>query len=153
VGVLKLSGGLRKRGSTVGFSVLDGGALSQALNRAWSEELMEQVEIEKQATEGTWRPKADIKLTPNEVTLFVDLPGVDEDTISFASDDSTVTIFGVREFNHDHEDSEDYIQLERTYGPYELKVSMPVGADAWHMTAKYNRGVLKIRIPRLKVAD
>lgn len=114
---------------------------------------MERVEIEKQGSEGAWRPKADIKVTPTEVTLFVDLPGVDEDTISFASDDSSVTIFGVREFNHDHEDSEDYVQLERTYGPYELQVPMPVGADAWHMTAKYNRGVLKIRIPRLKVAD
>jgi HSP20 family protein len=90
----------------------------------------------------------DVKETSSEYLIVIDLPGVDEDEIHLAFQDGVFTCQVDREFDHDAEDAEEYIRLDRPYGHFETKVML--GGDGVFdlATAKYKRGVLKVRIPR-----
>jgi HSP20 family molecular chaperone IbpA len=54
----------------------------------------------------------------------------------------------VREFDLDNEDPEDYLQIKRPYGPFHIEVPLPSPVDFELATAKYKRGVLKVRMPK-----
>lgn len=94
-----------------------------------------------------WHVPFDVKETPTEVTVFIDMPGVDEDEISIKVVGNELRVRADRDFDHDGEDAEEYTRLERPYGVFECTASLPVGSDSDGMTAKYKRGVLKVRIP------
>lgn len=92
----------------------------------------------------------DVKEDESSVTVFADLPGVDEDEIKIDLESNILLISAEREFDHDNEDSEEYLVLERSYGPVNRAVNVPGQLDKGGMTAKYKRGVLKVRIPKFK---
>jgi len=98
------------------------------------------------------KPKVpvDIKQDASAVTVFADLPGVDEDDIHLKLHGSQLEITADREFDHDNEDAEDYLVLERAHGPLQRTVVVPENLDENEITAKYKRGVLKVRIPWIR---
>jgi HSP20 family protein len=91
---------------------------------------------------------ADVRESGSEYAIFLDVPGVDEDDLNVNWEADELVVSGNREFDHDLEDAEQFIRLERPYGPFQYRTSFqrPVVASA--ITAKYKRGVLKIRIPK-----
>jgi HSP20 family protein len=91
---------------------------------------------------------ADVKESEHEVVVYADLPGVDEDDIDLVLRSNVLRICGERPFNYDAEDTEEYVQLERPYGRLVREVRVPGNLDEQSMTAKYHRGVLKIRIAK-----
>ena len=95
-----------------------------------------------------WTPAMDVKETDREYVVFVDLPGMDEDDLDVAVSPVDLCVRGVREFDHDAEDAEEYIRLDRLYGPFcgSVEFALPVDPDG--ITAKYKRGVLKGRVPK-----
>lgn len=95
-----------------------------------------------------WQPLIDVRDNPIEFVLFADIPGVDEDDIHVEVQERKIVIRGEREFDHDSEDAEEFVRLERLYGPFERVVDLPRDLDLNRVTAKYRRGVLKIRVPR-----
>lgn len=100
------------------------------------------------STGAVWHPATDVKVTPAEITVFADLPGIDEDEIEVEADAGWLRVRGTRDFDHDGEDAEEYVRVGRTYGPYMLSVELPDDAVTGGVTAKYRRGVLKVRVPR-----
>lgn len=90
----------------------------------------------------------DIKVDDSEVVVLADLPGIDEDEIDIQMVGDVLSISGERSFDHDKEDAEEYVRLERPYGPFERHVRLPSGLNACGITAKYKRGVLKVRVPK-----
>ena len=97
--------------------------------------------------QASWQALFDVKETRKEITILVDLPGVDEDRISIKRVDGSLVIKADREFDHELEDTEEYRRIERPYGQLGCTVSVPDTADTDGMTAKYKRGVLKVHIP------
>ncbi|MFI5386328.1 MAG: Hsp20/alpha crystallin family protein [Fimbriimonadales bacterium] len=94
-----------------------------------------------------WEALFDVKETPKEITVLIDLPGVDEDEIDIDVKNDSLQVTAGREFDHDTEDAEEYTKLGRPYGVFGCSISLPKNADPDGMTAKYKRGVLKVRIP------
>ena len=94
-----------------------------------------------------WHALFDVKQTAAELVVLVDLPGVDEDEISIDIVGGSLEINVAREFDHDTEDAEEYTRIERPYGQFVCNVDVPPTADPDGMTARYRRGVLKVRIP------
>lgn len=90
----------------------------------------------------------DVKEDASEYVVYADIPGVDEDEIDIRLVGDILTISGERSFDHDNEDAEDYVRLERPYGPFERSLNIPAGLNSNGMTAKYKRGVLKVRVPK-----
>jgi HSP20 family protein len=104
--------------------------------------------LPKVEARGTWKPSFDLRITPSEVAVFVDLPGVDEDDIRIRVQDAVLLIAGERKFDHDKEDAEEFAALGRPYGAYSLEVGLPGGVVADELKARYKRGVLKVQIAR-----
>jgi HSP20 family protein len=94
--------------------------------------------------------RVDVKQAEQEVVIYADLPGIDEDDIRVDLQGNLLRISGAREFNHDAEDSEEYVQLERPFGRFVREISLIGKLDEQRVTAKYNRGVLKVRIPKMQ---
>ena len=94
-----------------------------------------------------WRALFDVKESPKELTILVDLPGVDEDEISIEAKTGAICIWASREFDHDNEDAEEYRMIGRPYGAFHCEVPVPETAQTEEMTAKYKRGVLRVNVP------
>ena len=90
----------------------------------------------------------DIRESRAEFVVFMDLPGIDEDELEFCWTTNSLTLSGSKEFDHDTEDAEEFIELNRVYGPFCCLIGFGSCIDGNRATAKYKRGVLKLRIPK-----
>jgi HSP20 family molecular chaperone IbpA len=97
-----------------------------------------------------WEPAYDVLGNAAEMVVIIDLPGVDEDEIVIEAKGDALKIRASREFDHDSEDAEDYARIGRLYGVFVCSVPLHDNANPHGMTAKYKRGVLKVRVPRTK---
>ncbi len=102
--------------------------------------------------EPSFHPPTDLKNTPLEYVAYIDLPGIDEDEIRFVWKPELLVVAGTREFDHDIEDAEEFIQLQRLYGSFSCRIPLDNTVDVDRASAKYRRGVLTIRMPKRKSA-
>jgi HSP20 family protein len=96
---------------------------------------------------GTWAPAVDIYETEHELVVKAELPEVDENEIDVRVENNTLTIRGERKFQK--EVSEDnYLRVERVYGPFTRSFSFPNTVDVDAIKAEYRHGVLTVRMPK-----
>lgn len=94
-----------------------------------------------------WVPPLDVWETPTEVVYAFDLPGIPEDAISIEVKDETLSVSAAREKTE--ETSEDgFYRFERRYGTFARAVGLPQGVDQEQIAARYDNGVLEIRVPK-----
>lgn len=94
-----------------------------------------------------WTPAVDIKESDSSFTLIADIPGVDPENIDVHMEDGVLTIKGERETSKTDE-REGYKRVERSYGSFYRRFSMPETADADKIAAKCRNGVLEVTIPK-----
>jgi HSP20 family protein len=98
-------------------------------------------------TTQNWVPALDVWETPTEVVYAFDLPGIPEAEISIEVKDETLTVSAER--SKTEETSENgFYRFERRYGTFARAVGLPQGADQEHINARYENGVLEIRVPK-----
>jgi HSP20 family molecular chaperone IbpA len=72
-----------------------------------------------------------------------ELPGVDpEKDVEITVDEGRLTIHAER-----HEEQKDGHRSEFRYGSFTRSVALPSRADAEHITARYDKGILEVTIP------
>jgi len=94
-----------------------------------------------------WTPAVDIKESEHAFTIIADIPGVDPKDIEVHMENGMLTIKGERE-SEKKEEKEGYKRVERSYGSFYRRFSMPDTADADKIAAKSKNGVLEITIPK-----
>ena len=94
-----------------------------------------------------WMPAMDLLESGDAFVLRADLPGMSEEDVSIELEDSTLTISGERKAEHDHE-GEGFYRVERATGTFSRSLTLPKGVDAEAVTARFDRGVLEVRIPK-----
>jgi HSP20 family protein len=95
----------------------------------------------------SWVPALDVWETENEVVYAFDLPGIPEDAISIEVKDETLSITAERDKTE--ETSEDgFYRFERRYGTFARAVGLPQGVDQEQIAARYENGVLEVRVPK-----
>lgn len=94
-----------------------------------------------------WTPAVDVKETDKEFILHADIPGVDPKDIDVHMENGLLTIKGQRE-SEKTEDHDGYTRIERSYGQFYRRFSLPDTADAERINAKCDNGVLRITIPK-----
>ncbi len=99
-----------------------------------------------------WAPAVDIKEDDKAFTLLADIPGVDPDDIEVTMDKGVLTVKGERQSEKKTEE-ENYKRVERQYGVFYRRFSLPDSADADSIEAHSEHGVLKITIPKQEVAQ
>ncbi|UCB55109.1 MAG: Hsp20/alpha crystallin family protein [Thiotrichales bacterium] len=99
-----------------------------------------------------WAPAVDIKEDDKAFTLLADIPGVDPDEIEVTMDKGVLTIKGERQSEKKTEE-ENYKRVERQYGVFYRRFTLPDSANADAIEAHSEHGVLKITIPKQEVAQ
>lgn len=95
---------------------------------------------------GSFRPRVDVSETDSEMTVSVELPGVEEEDIDVSVNDHVLTISGER-----HEEKEDrdrdWYRREQAYGSFYRAIPLP-GVEADKVSASFKRGVLTVTLPK-----
>jgi HSP20 family protein len=95
----------------------------------------------------TGTPSIDIVDTPDELVLFVDLPGYEEENIKIQADGQNLTVSAERR-DEEQEEGQKYAherpqKLQRT-------VPLPTRANVNEADASYENGVCKITLPKME---
>ena len=96
---------------------------------------------------GTWAPAVDIYETEQELVLKADLPEVNQQEIDIRIENNMLTIRGERKF-HNEVSQDNYLRVERAYGPFTRSFSLPNTINTEAIKADYHNGVLSIRMPK-----
>lgn len=94
-----------------------------------------------------WTPAVDIKEEPHQFVIHADIPGVKPEDIDVSMEDGVITIKGEKK-TEATTDKEGYKRVERTYGSFYRRFSLPDTADSELISAKSANGVLEIIIPK-----
>jgi HSP20 family protein len=95
----------------------------------------------------TWAPPVDIYETESELVVKADLPDLQEKDIDVRVENNTLTIRGERKFEKEvNEDN--YLRVERTYGPFTRSFSLPNTVKTEGIRAEYRNGVLTLHMTK-----
>ena len=95
-----------------------------------------------------WAPAMDVKEENDGYVITADVPGVDPKDIEITMEAGVLSIKGKRVAGSEQEASA-YTRIERAYGEFERRFSLPKGADADGIAATSSHGVLSVIIPTL----
>jgi len=88
-------------------------------------------------------PEVDIHENEKQITVEVDLPGVDEKDVSVTMANGVLTIKGEKKSERE-EKKENYYMAERSYGSFERSLTLPETIDEDKIDAQFDKGVLKV---------
>lgn len=94
-----------------------------------------------------WVPAMDLVETADDFVLRADLPGVKEEDVKIELEENVLTLSGERKAEHE-ERKEGYYRVERSSGSFARSLTLPEGVDAAAVNAKFENGVLEVRIPK-----
>ena len=98
-------------------------------------------------TTSTFAPAVDVYEDEHKVTLKIEVPGIDEKDIDVRVENNTLTVHGERKIEKE-EKEENYRRVERQYGSFTRTFTLPQTVDTENVSANYDRGVLKITLPK-----
>ena len=98
-------------------------------------------------TSSSFAPAVDVYEDEHNVTLKIEVPGIDEKAIDVRIENNTLTVHGERKIEKE-EKEENYRRVERQYGSFTRTFNLPPSVDAEKVQADYDKGVLKITLPK-----
>ena len=100
---------------------------------------------------GNWDPPLDIEETDKEYAVTIDLPDVKKEDIKVQLQGGVLTMEGERRLEKE-EQGKKYHRVERPYGLFLRRFTVPSVVDATALRAEYTNGVLKVRLPKSAVS-
>lgn len=98
---------------------------------------------------GDWAPVVDVFETPEKVTLAFELPGLNRGDIDITVEDQMLTVSGERKF-YNEVNEEDFHRVERRFGTFLRRITLPKGCDLDGIDASMLDGVLTIELPKIE---
>jgi len=95
----------------------------------------------------TFAPAVDVYEDEQNVTLKIEVPGIDEKDIDVRIENNTLTVHGERKFEKE-EKEENYRRVERQYGSFTRSFTLPNTVNTENVTANYDKGVLNIKLAK-----
>ena len=96
-----------------------------------------------------WAPAIDALTKDSDLVIRVELPGVKQEDVDISLHDNVLTISGERRAEQEEEEEEErggYHIRERRYGSFRRSVALPEGIDESKISARYEDGVLEVRV-------
>ena len=96
-----------------------------------------------------FRPNVDSFHTdePHELTVVVELPGIDPASLNLVVGERVLVIAGERQRPKVDGGGVSYQQMEIEYGPFRRQVRLPENVDPARSHARYEHGVVTITLP------
>jgi HSP20 family protein len=118
------------------------------LNRILRESHSPTHEVPEEAlTTTSFAPLVDIYEDEHNITLKVEVPGIDEKDIDVRIENNTLTVHGERKIEKE-EKEENFRRVERHYGSFSRSFTLPSTVDPAQVSAHYDQGVLKINLAK-----
>lgn len=100
-----------------------------------------------------WSPVVDVRETQDQLMLQAELPGMTADDVDVSVENGVLTISGEkRQEIREGEDGSNYHLVERRYGRFERRFTLPRSVDAEKVAADYENGILTITLPKVEKA-
>ena len=94
-----------------------------------------------------FRPSVDIVEDEKNVSLKVDIAGVDPDDIKIGLENGVLTVSGERKLEK-KEEKDGYHRVERAYGSFSRSFVLPDNLDGEGVDANYKDGILTVSLPK-----
>ena len=120
--------------------------LQDRINRVFRESYAPEGRDES-LTNSSFAPAVDVYEDEHTVTLKIEVPGIDEKDIDVRIENNTLTVHGERKIEKE-EKEENYRRVERHYGSFTRTFTLPTTVDSEKVSANYDKGVLKIALPK-----
>src|ERR1700758_5213280 len=95
----------------------------------------------------SFAPAVDVYEDEHNVTLKIEVPGIDEKDIDVRIENNTLTVHGERNFEKE-EKEENFRRVERQYGSFTRSFMLPTTVDPNQVQANYDKGVLRITLAK-----
>jgi HSP20 family protein len=92
-------------------------------------------------------PAVDVYEDEHNITLKIEVPGIEEKEIDVRLENNTLTVHGERKFEKE-EKEENYRRVERQYGSFTRAFTLPNTVDSESVSATYETGILKIKLAK-----
>jgi HSP20 family protein len=102
---------------------------------------------ETQGTGAAWSPLVDIFESNDGITLKVELPEVDANDVDIQLEGNALTLRGERKLEN-VDKQEGYHRVERSYGAFSRRFTLPSTVETGNVTAQSRDGVLRIFLPK-----
>jgi HSP20 family protein len=98
-------------------------------------------------TTSSFVPPVDIYEDEHNITLKIEVPGIEQKDIDVRLENNTLMVRGERKFEKE-EKEENFHRVERRYGSFFRAFTLPNTVDAESVSADYDNGVLKIKLAK-----
>jgi HSP20 family protein len=102
---------------------------------------------EEALTTSTFSPAVDVYEDEHNISLKIEVPGIDEKDIDVRIENNILTVHGERKFEKE-EKEENYRRVERQYGSFTRTFTLPTTVSAEGVSANYDKGVLNVVLPK-----
>jgi HSP20 family protein len=104
-------------------------------------------EPEEALTTTSFAPPVDIYEDEHNITLKLEVPGIDEKDIDVRVENTTLTVHGERKIEKE-EKEENFRRVERQYGEFTRSFTLPSSVDSGQVSAHYEKGLLNIKLAK-----
>jgi len=108
----------------------------------------ENKETQKQVIEKVYSPNVNVFENKENVTIIVEMPGVDQSSINLNVEKDTLTIDG--QFQYDASTFGKSVSQEFVGGKFERKFTLGKLVDAENARAKIKNGILELTLPKVE---
>jgi len=96
---------------------------------------------------GTPTPSMDLTENDNEIIVTAEMPGLDNKDFEVTVSGDLLTLKGEKKAEHEHRNGDAYY-MERRFGSFSRSVRLPFEVKDEQVDARYEKGVLTIRMPK-----
>jgi HSP20 family protein len=119
-------------------------SLQDRMNRLFQEQYGGR---EEELTTSAFAPPVDIYEDEHNLTLKLEVPGIEEKDIDIRVENNVLTVRGERKLEKE-EKEENFHRVERRYGSFVRAFTLPNTVDTDSAKANYDKGVLKITLSK-----
>ncbi len=102
---------------------------------------------EEALTTSSFAPPVDVYEDEHNVSLSIEVPGIDEKDIDVRVENNLLTVHGERKFEKEQKE-ENFRRVERQYGSFTRSFTLPNTVDTENIQASYGKGILKIQLAK-----
>src|ERR1700716_2427615 len=121
--------------------------LQDRMNRLFRESYNNEAGQDESLTSSSFAPAVDVYEDEHNVSLKIEVPGIDEKDIDVRIENNTLVVHGERKIDKE-EKEENYRRVERQYGSFTRTFTLPSTVDHENVQADYDKGVLKIKLAK-----
>ncbi len=97
-------------------------------------------------------PRLDVSQIDKAYEVAIELPGVEEKDLDVSVWDGVLTVKGEKRWESEDK-KKDFQRIERRYGSFERRLSLPSEIDVDGIDAKFRNGLLTVTVPKSKKAQ